>query len=332
MPSGTLFITGATGLVGSHIAERAVAEGYAVRALVRETSADRPFLDRLGVEICLGDLTDTESLRRAVKGSRWIVHCAAMVGDWGKVEDYRRVNYTALKALLDAAKAEAGLDRFIMMSSLGVYEARDHFGTDESTPPNVFGIDGYTRSKAESEQLFLSYMREQGVRGVVLRPGFVYGARDRQVLPRLIDVLKSGGFWYFGDGRQKLNNTGVRNLVEGVMLALTKDEALGEVFNITDDPLVSRLEFVGTVARALGIVPPRRKLPRGIALPLAYGVDRVARLLDTKEAPRLSMARYKFLALNLEYSIAKAKRVLGYRPLVSFEEGMTEAVRWYQPC
>jgi nucleoside-diphosphate-sugar epimerase len=141
MPSGTLLITGATGLVGSHIAERALAEGYAVRALVREQSPDRAFLDRLGVEIAVGDLTDAESLRRAVKGARWIVHCAAMVGDWGRIEDYRRVNYTALKDFLEAAKAEPGLDRFVMMSSLGVYEARDHFGTDETTPPNVVGID-----------------------------------------------------------------------------------------------------------------------------------------------------------------------------------------------
>ena len=62
------------------------------------------------------------------------------------------------------------------------------------------------------------------------------------------------------------------------------------------------------------------------------GVDRAARLLGAKEAPRLSMARYKFLALNLEYSIAKAKRVLGYRPPLSFQEGMAEAVRWYQTC
>src|SRR4051812_17571800 len=127
MPSSTLLITGATGLVGSHIAERAVAEGYAVRALVRQKS---DFLDRLGVESVTGDLTDAASLRRAVKGARYVAHCAAMVGDWGKTEDYRRVNYASLKDLLDVVVAEPGLDRFLMMSSLGVYEARDHFGTD----------------------------------------------------------------------------------------------------------------------------------------------------------------------------------------------------------
>lgn len=332
MPSGTLLITGATGLVGSHIAERAVAEGYRVRALVRPSSPDKAFLERLGVELALGDLTDAGSLAKAVAGAKWIVHCAAMVGDWGPMDEYRRVNYTALRSLLDLALAEKGLDRFVMMSSLGVYEARDHFGTDESVSPHLVGIDGYTRSKAESEQLVLEAIRGEGLRGVVLRPGFIYGPRDRQVLPRLVDVLRSGGFWYFGDGTQKLNNTGVKNLVHGVMLAMQKDEALGEVFNITDDPLVSRLEFVGTVAGALGIPQPKKKLPRGVAYPLVYGVDRAARFIGTKDAPRLSMARYKFLALHLEYSIAKAKRVLGYRPPLTFQEGMTEAVRWYQAC
>lgn len=332
MSRDVLLITGATGLVGSHVAERAVRDGYVVRALVRDGSPDKPFLKSLGVELAVGDLTDAASLRRAVQGAKYVVHCAAMVGDWGKVEDYRALNYRALRTLLDLALAERGLDRFVMMSSLGVYAARDHFGTDEGTPPNLTGIDAYTRSKAESEQLVLDYMKTKGLRGVVLRPGFIYGPRDRQVLPRLAAILKSGGFWYFGDGNQKLNNTGVRNLAHAVMLALTRPEAVGEVFNITDDPLVSRVEFVGTVAKALGIPPPQRKIPRALALPLAFGVDRFARLIGTKEAPRLSMARYKFLALHLEYSIAKAKKLLGYHPPVSFQEGMTEAVRWYQAC
>lgn len=330
MPSNTLLVTGATGLVGSHVAERAVTEGYSVRALVRKDSPERAFLDHLGVESVVGDLTDAASLKAAVKGARWVVHCAAMVGDWGKVGDYRRVNIDALQVLLDAALAESSLDRFLMMSSLGVYPARDHHGTDESAPLSLAGIDGYTRSKAESELLVKRYIAEKSLRGVILRPGFIYGARDRQVLPRLLHVLGSGVFWYFGDGSAKLNNTGVKNLTDAVMLGLTKAEALGETFNITDDPLVSRVEFIETVTKLVGLPAPTRRLPRQIALPLAFGIDRAARLLGAKEAPRLSMARYKFLALHLEYSIAKAKRVLGYVPRTSFQDGMAEAVRWHQ--
>ncbi len=330
MRSATLLITGATGLVGSHLAERAVADGYAVRALVRSAGAERQWLERLGVEIIPGSLTDDQAVRAAVRGVNLVVHCAAMVGDWGPIEEYRKVNVDALRTLLEASLAEPNLDRFVAMSSLGVYQARDHYGTDETTPPWSAGIDGYTRTKTESELLVRSFLDKRGLRGVILRPGFIYGARDRQVLPRLIDILKTNGFWYFGSGEQKLNNTGVKNLVDAVMLALTKPEALGETFNITDDPLVSRVTFIETVTKLLGISSPKRRIPKRLALPLALTVDRCARLVGAKEAPRLSMARYKFLALNLEYSIAKAKQVLGYAPRHSFERGMAEAIAWFR--
>src|SRR5438093_328105 len=125
----TCLVTGATGFVGSHVAERLIGEGHRVRTIARPSS-DTRWVDRWGVEKVVGDLTDPAAVGRAVDGVQVIVHCAAMVGDWGAVEDYRRVNVAALRALLDAAAARP-LERFVHLSSLGVYAARDHFGTDE---------------------------------------------------------------------------------------------------------------------------------------------------------------------------------------------------------
>src|SRR4051812_12087227 len=91
----TIFLTGATGLVGSHVAEEAVRRGHKVRALVR-ASSDTRFLDSLGVEKVPGDLEDAESLRRGVAGADWVINCAAKVGDWGPLEEFRRLNVDAL--------------------------------------------------------------------------------------------------------------------------------------------------------------------------------------------------------------------------------------------
>ena len=128
-----VLVTGATGFVGSHVAERLVQDGHKVRTVVRPTS-DTGFIDELGVEKIVGDLTEPECIKRAVDGVDAIVHCAAKVGDWGPVEEYRKVNVDAFRTLLESA-AEAGVNRFVYISTLGVYEARDHYGTDESEEP-----------------------------------------------------------------------------------------------------------------------------------------------------------------------------------------------------
>ena len=213
----TIFITGATGLVGSHAVEEALKRGHRVKALVR-ASSDTRWLDARGVEKVPGDLEDAGALRRGVEGVDWVFNCAAKVGDWGPLEDFLRLNVDALKLLLDAA-SEAKVGRFVHVSSLGVYEGRDHFGTDETTPPALNALDGYTRSKVEAEALALRYVKERGLPLTVVRPGFIYGERDRTVLPKLLNSLRTGRFAYFGSGDQALNCIYVKNLVHAIFLA-----------------------------------------------------------------------------------------------------------------
>ncbi|MFP6703352.1 MAG: NAD-dependent epimerase/dehydratase family protein, partial [Planctomycetaceae bacterium] len=147
-PGDRVLVTGATGMVGSHVAERSVGMGVATRVVVRRPEAAAWLVD-LGVEVVEGDMTDGESLSRALEGVTVVVHCAAKVGDWGPVEDYREVNVGGLETLIDAACATGLLKRFVHISSLGVYEARDHHRTDETEPPCRTGIDGYTLTKVE---------------------------------------------------------------------------------------------------------------------------------------------------------------------------------------
>ena len=139
---------------------------HKVRALVR-SSSDTNWLDTQGVEKVVGDLAEANALKTGVDGADWVINCAAKVGDWGTLEEFRKLNVDALKLLLDAA-SEAKTSKFVHVSSLGVYEARDHFGTDESTPPAADSLDAYTRSKTEA----------RGARPVVLQ-GQGLASRDR---------------------------------------------------------------------------------------------------------------------------------------------------------
>jgi nucleoside-diphosphate-sugar epimerase len=226
--SKIIFITGATGLVGSHATEEALKRGHRVRALVRPTS-DTRWLDQWGVETIVGDLEDPRAMRAGVAGADWVFNCAAKVGDWGTLEEFRRLNVEALRLLLDAASASK-LERFVHVSSLGVYEGRDHHGTDETVPPAANSLDAYTRSKTEAEALVLEYHRRHGLPAAIVRPGFIYGERDRTVLPKLLLNLRRGSFAYFGSGDQVLNCIYVKNLVHGIFLAAENHGAVGEVF------------------------------------------------------------------------------------------------------
>ena len=325
----TLFVTGATGLVGGHVVEEALSRGHRVRALVRSTSDTRK-LDEWGVEKILGDLEDREALARGVDGVDWVFNCAAKVGDWGTLDEFRRLNVEALRLLLDAA-SEAKVEKFVHVSSLGVYEGRDHYGTDESTPPAAESLDAYTRSKTEAEALALSYFKDRGLPVVVVRPGFIYGERDRTVLPKLLASLRRGVFAYFGSGEQALNCIYVKNLVHGLFLAAETPEAVGEVFNLTDGEPVSKRRFVGRVAELAGLPAPKRKIPLRFAKLLATVVEGIAKARGAKNPPIINKARYKFLGLNLDYSIEKARRILGYRPPYSFDEAIERAMVEHRP-
>jgi len=326
----TIFITGATGLVGSHVAEEALRRGHRVRALVRPTS-DTRWLDQWGVETIVGDLEDPQALLSGATGADWVFNCAAKVGDWGTLDEFRRLNVDALRLLLEAALA-AKIGRFVHVSSLGVYEGRDHYGTDESVPPAAASLDAYTRSKTEAEALVLVYHRERGLPAAIVRPGFIYGERDRTVLPKLLLNLRRGTFAYFGSGQQILNCIYVKNLVEGIFLAAQTPAAVGEVFNLTDGQPVTRIQFVGKVAELAGLKPPTRHIPRRLARVLANVVEGIAKRRGAKNAPIINKARYKFLALNLDYSIEKARRVLGYQPPFPFETAMERAMLEHRPA
>ena len=134
MNNRTCLITGAGGLVGSSLAEACVKRGYKVKALIRSGS-DGSFLEKLGVEVVRGDLQDKSLPIEATQGVDTVFHCAAKVGDWGSVDSYRQVNVEGLRKLLDSLNP-AQLYKFVHFSSLGVYEARHHYQTDESTPPD----------------------------------------------------------------------------------------------------------------------------------------------------------------------------------------------------
>jgi nucleoside-diphosphate-sugar epimerase len=231
--------------------------------------------------------------------------------------------------LLDACKGQA-LSRFILMSSLGVYSNRHHHGTTEADPLPRWHNDGYSQTKVEAEQLAMHYYNEFGVPVVILRPGFVYGQRDKTVMPRIIDALRHNRLRYPGGGEAAMNLIFVRNLVDAVFLAVDNEKAVGEAYNLTDGEFVSKRKFIGAVADAMELPHPTRTPPLWLARMVTWGAEKLAKLRGSKKAPLFNFPRLKFLGYNLDFSIQKAMDDLGYRPRVNFEEAMSETMDWYK--
>jgi len=330
MPPSTVLVTGATGMVGNHTVRRLLEAGYQVRVMLR-SSADPHSLEGLDVQRVDGDLARPETLRTPLRGVDYVVHTAAHVGDWGPAEKYRAINVIALEHLLAAAEAEGRLRRWVQVSSLGVYEARHHFGTDETEAVDLGGLDGYTRTKAEAEILLQQHIGQQQFPAAIVRPGFIYGRGDRHVVPRLVERISAGKMKLIGDGQRVLNNTYVGNLVDAILLAMDNEAAIGQIFNVRDERLVTRAEFVGAIADYLGKPHPGR-VPEWVARTMVKPIEGIARLRGASEAPMLTQGRIKFLTLNLDFSIDKAKHLLGYQPQVDFRDGIGEALATSGPA
>jgi nucleoside-diphosphate-sugar epimerase len=325
-------ITGATGLLGSHIAEKLRQDDQPVRALVRRGS-DSSFLESLGVEIAEGDVTQPDTLGGAMQGVTTVYHAAAKVGDWGPWEQFQAVTIDGTAHMLRAAEA-AGVQRFLHVSSLSAYGHPDGEGLviDESAPlgQNLHRWSYYSRAKAEAEQLVWQAHRDGRVVATVVKPSWLYGERDRASMPRLMRAIRQGKAKIVGDGTNRLNLTYAGNEAEGCILAATRPEAAGQSYNLGDDGEITQQEYFALIAGELGVQPPRRKVPYRVVKSVGFMLECVYRLVGSKKPPLVTRYSAWLIGRRCFFSSEKARRELGWQATVPYAEGVPRAVRWCQ--
>jgi len=319
-------VTGASGFIGGAIAAELRHRGHEVRGLVRDIDRARATAPA-GIELVPGDVTDPASLARAAEGIECVIHTAGLVGDWLDRAEARRVNVEGTRNLLAAADA-AGVRRFVHMSSLSVLGTRHHHGTDESAPYR-YG-DAYTDTKIASEQVVRRFTSLGGMDTVCLRPGFVYGPGDRQVVPGLLDALATGQFVYVGDGSKEMNTIYIDDLVEVTLRAAEAPAAAGAVYNINDGARTPIRDFVGFLTDYLGIPAPTRHVPPPVAIAACYALEGAARIARSSKPPRLNRSRLRFVYYNQHYSIEKARRELGFEPRTGYREALPRTLEWFR--
>ena len=323
-------VTGATGLLGSHIVEKLRAAGEDVRALVRPTS-DTRFLDTLGVDKAVGDVTDPESIARALDGVQTVYHSAARVGDWGPWEEFVAITIDGTRNMIEAA-ARANVQRFLHISSISAYGHVDGEGLvlDETAPlgQKLYKWSYYSRAKVEAERIVWAAHEAGDVPVTVIRPSWLYGERDRASMPRLVKAIGAGKGKLIGDGNNRLNLTYAGNEAEGCILAAGADKAVGEAYNLCNDGTITLKGYFDKIAEAIGAEPVTRKVPYKVVHSVAFMMELFGHMFGRKTPPLVTRYSVWLMGRKCFFSTEKISRDLGWKPSVDYDEGIDRAVAW----
>lgn len=322
-------VTGATGLVGSHIVDRLLGDGWSVRALVRRPSAT---LGGLGVEMAPGDVLDHDAFARAAHGSDVIFHCAAEITPSGGWETFRRTNVDGTRNAITAAERSSA--RLLQLSSVAVYSGRyegrvapiDETAILGPLPEHAF----YPRSKRESEALVFEAHAAGRIWATAVRPCVIYGTRDRQCVPRAARMLRFGWAPLIGGGRSVMALVHAANVADGAVLAATTDAAAGRAYNLTNDFPVTVREFFTLGAEGLCRRVRFVSIPLGVARAAFRSVLGVARLAAPGRVSLVSRDSLSMITRDNPYDSTRARRELGWTPRVRPEVGIPEAFRWWK--
>jgi len=314
-------VTGATGFLGWHVANRLLARGERVRALVRNTSRVR----ELDGEVVTGDLRDPESLERAVAGCAVVFHVAADYRLWAKYSsELYRSNVEGTRNLLTAAR-DAGVERVVYTSTVGCIGVPPDRPGDEDSEVHLEDMAGaYKRSKFQAEQVAMEFARA-GFPVVIVNPTAPVGDHDFKPTPTgkiVVDYLKGDLPAFVDTG---LNLVDVEDIAEGHLLACQRGRT-GERYilgceNVTLEQILTRLAAIS------GGKAPRLRIPYAVAYAAGLASTGWANL--TGHEPRAPIDAVRMARKKMFVSLDKAKRDLGYNPR-PVDGALKRAVDWFR--
>ncbi|MBI4838094.1 MAG: NAD(P)-dependent oxidoreductase [Nitrospirae bacterium] len=317
-----VLITGASGFIGSHLAESLLSSGCEVSCLVRSVSA-RKWLEGLNVQRIHGDCSDRESLNN-LRDFEYVFHLSGLTKSNCK-KDFYTVNTTATENIIDAVvRNNPGIKRFVYVSSLSAFGPNLN-GSPVSEDRNPRPVSDYGKSKLLGEAAVLKY--KDTIPVSVLRPTAVYGPRDSEMF-LLFKLVNTGllPFW----GKTRISLVYVEDLVRALILTAEKEEAIGETFCISDGMNYSNVEIIDEIASALQKTRViKLRLPKTF-LPVIGAIgDGLSKI--TNKATMINRDKIKELMhTDWRCDISNAKNKLGFTPKVGIKEGIKWTADWYK--
>jgi dihydroflavonol-4-reductase len=319
-----ILITGATGFLGHNLCEHLARQGYRLRALARPTS-DTAFLEELGVDVAIGDVTDPDSVCVAMQGCDQVVHAAALFRLWGPPEPFVQTNVGGTGHVLEAALAY-GVNRFIHISTIIVVGPQKPGVTiTEETSCEPYPTDNYAKTKCRGERLALSYV-EQGLPVVVLRLGALYGPYGHYAFNRLFfEEFLNNWRVQVHRGRHIIFPCYVGDAARAIEATLMRGR-VGEIYNISNRSITHR-EANETVSRLAGRSSWRVNMPGWVMIEFARLLEFIARFTGREPYYPLNLVPYVFDDWTVDSG--KAERELGFESS-TFAEGAQRTLDWYR--
>jgi nucleoside-diphosphate-sugar epimerase len=314
----SVLITGATGFIGSHLAERLLNEGAQVRVMVRDRSKLLPAL-RDRVDIVQGDLQQPDRFDLAVKDCEIVFHVAGWLGSPNSRQAAYAIGVEATKQLAIAARA-AGVRRFIYTSSIAVYgPVMNGVVTDDQAHWLTYL---YAEIKSLGERAALDTATEKfGV--TVLRPAEVYGPRNHSWTTLPVSLAKRGLPVLIDGGHGLAHPVYIDNMIDAYLAAALQPEAIGQAFTISDGDIEWR-EFFGRYAIMAGRRP--RSIPAAFVWLSALFAEIGAKI--TLQPPTYRRSLISFVTGRAQLSTVKAQQLLNWSPHVSIDEGLKRTETW----
>lgn len=317
-----IFVTGASGFVGGAAGKHFAERGHDVRAMSRSEGSDGK-IRTLGASPVRCDLEDVTAAH--IGDADAIVHCAAFVEQWGPIEAWERYNVDGTAHMLDAAR-KAGAKRFIHISTESVLWRGQHLrGVDETYPRAPNSPYPYSWTKARAEEL-VEKANSAEFRTIILRPRFIWGPGDTTLLPAIRHMVKTGGWMWINGGRARTSTTHIDNLVHAIELALGNGRG-GEAYFVLDDGIRTMKEMISAIAATQGLALPNKEMPSWLADALASVAEGVWRAFKLKGEPPVTRFGAMIMSRDCVLSDAKARRELGYAPVINVEQGLKQLSR-----
>lgn len=324
-----ILITGATGFIGSHLAEELLRRKEKIAVLIRDGNLgfleEMPEKDRKKIKIIYGDLLNEESLIKGLKGIDKVFHLAAISHPMNIPKQvYYDVNVQGTKNLLEACKKNK-IKEIVHVSTMSVFGfSRDGVPLNENSPK--LPVSDYGISKKIGEEFALDFCKRNNIRIVVVRPPMVFGPRDMQFL-KLFQLINTGFFPLLKKGRAKIEFCYVKNLVSGILLA-EKNGKNGEAYDFSDGKTYTIKEVFGEIAKAENknlfpiSAPVWAVKASGAIMQWTYSIF-------GKKAP-FNSGTSEWMSKDNQIDISKARTELGYKTVISLPESIKETIKWYK--
>ncbi|MHB1656163.1 MAG: NAD-dependent epimerase/dehydratase family protein [Burkholderiales bacterium] len=325
MNDGIVLVTGATGFIGRHLAERLLACGYTLRLLVRDEKRLSPVL-RAQCDIQSGSLQDVQTLMRAVTGVSVIYHCAANVSTWDAWGAYYSANVTGVQHLLQAVEqACPRLSRLVHLSTVDVYGFPER-ACDEQAITRGAGFP-YGETKLLGENLVREFGRRAGISYTIIRPANVIGPRS-QFIERIGAELQSGLMVTISGGRTNAGLIYIDNLIDSLVWAGTAAAAHQQCYNARDAYDVDWLTFLNALRQGVcgkGLIID---LPFTVADLTARAFEAAHRVFFPAREPLLHRLLVRFFGRTCGHNALKLHTDAG-KPRIGFEEAVQRSCQWF---